>query len=196
MISVLPSPSGFAQEQQPDTDGVGQFTRAAEDYALMHRRLERPLPPIAVNVNPDTLRRAIEALAATIRAERRAAKVGDLFNPAAQATLRARIDEALRSHGFTAADVIAAERAAGVDAGAVSLHVNAPFPWAVGTAMFRCVVEALPPLPPELVYRMVGTDLVLIDVHASLIVDILPFALDDEEPGSKGGSLETPHALR
>jgi len=38
----------------------------------------------------------------------------------------------------------------------------------------------LPALPPELQYRMVGRDLVLVDVHASLIVDILPQALADE----------------
>ena len=43
--------------------------------------------------------------------------------------------------------------------------------------MFPCVIQALPELPPELQYRIVGTDLILIDVHASLIVDILPSAL-------------------
>lgn len=45
--------------------------------------------------------------------------------------------------------------------------------------MFACVIEALPPLPAELQYRIVGDDLVLIDVHASLVVDILPRALLD-----------------
>ena len=43
--------------------------------------------------------------------------------------------------------------------------------------MFPCVIAALPPLPPELQYRIVGDTLVLIDVHASLIVDLLPRAL-------------------
>jgi hypothetical protein len=43
--------------------------------------------------------------------------------------------------------------------------------------MFPCVLQALPPLPPELHYRIVGSTLVLIDVHADLIVDVLPYAL-------------------
>jgi hypothetical protein len=47
--------------------------------------------------------------------------------------------------------------------------------------MHPAVLQALPPLPPELQYRMVGCDLVLIDVHADLIVDILPYALADSE---------------
>ena len=32
---------------------------------------------------------------------------------------------------------------------------------------------------PELQYRIVDNDLVLVDIHASLIVDILPYALID-----------------
>jgi hypothetical protein len=47
--------------------------------------------------------------------------------------------------------------------------------------MFPCVLEALPTLPPELQYRIVGDTLVLIDVHAGLIVDLLPHALIETE---------------
>ena len=57
--------------------------------------------------------------------------------------------------------------------------MNDTFPWGLGTAMFSCVLEALPPLPAELMYRMVGRDLFLIDVHAGLIVDVLPIALTE-----------------
>ncbi len=36
-----------------------------------------------------------------------------------------------------------------------------------------CVRDALPELPIELQYRVVGADLVLVDLHANLIVDVL-----------------------
>ena len=39
------------------------------------------------------------------------------------------------------------------------------------------IIEALPALPDELQYRLVGGHLVLIDIHAGLVVDILPHAL-------------------
>jgi hypothetical protein len=73
--------------------------------------------------------------------------------------------------------VRASERRDAIDAGAFILRVNGTFPWALGTAVFPCVIAALPPLSPELQYRFVGDALALIDVHASLIVDLLPRAL-------------------
>jgi hypothetical protein len=174
--AALAQPPGAA-----DADAILRFVRAAEDYALLHRRLEQTVPPIEVNANPETIGRAIDALAAVIRAERRDARPGDLFQPAAQATIRARIAAALRVHGLTPQDVLAAERAEGVDPAAIALHVNDRFPWAISTAMFTCVLEALPPLPAELMYRVVGRDLVLIDAHAGLIVDLLPSAIGEAD---------------
>ena len=174
---VLSATPGFAQAVPPADDGVLQFVRASEDYASMHRRIERQMPSVAVNANPETIRRAIDAMSAVVRAERAGAKPGDLFNPTVQATLRIRIAKALRSQGYTPLDVMAAERAEGVDPAATNLRVNGIFPWAMATKMFPCVLEALPPLPPELQYRLVGRDLVLVDVHASVIVDIMWRAL-------------------
>ena len=168
---------GYTHSQPADADGVLRFLRAAEDYTFMHRQIERRLPALEVNANPETIRRAIDAMAAAVRAARPYARQGDMFNPAVEAAIRQRIARALHNHGFTPDDVMASELAEGVDPAAVTLRVNGRFPWAIGTAMFPCVLEALPPLPPELQYRIVGRDLVLIDVHASLIVDILPFAL-------------------
>ena len=162
-----------------DIDGVVAFSRATDSYAFMHRRLERRLPVMEVNANPETVQRALDAMAAAVRAARPGARQGDLFNPLVQATIRTRIARALRAHGMTPADVHAAELADGVDSSTVTLTVNGAFPWAIGTAMVPCVIETLPLLPPELQYRIVGRDLVLIDVHAGLVVDILPRALGD-----------------
>lgn len=39
------------------------------------------------------------------------------------------------------------------------------------------ILEVLPRLPSELQYRFVGADLALVDLHSSLIVDVLPHAL-------------------
>jgi hypothetical protein len=104
-----------------------------------------------------------------------------LFTDAVAVELRARMAESLVAHGFTAADVREAEALEGVNAAMVPLRVNGTFPWIYATSMFPCVLNALPPLPPELQYRVVGNTLVLIDVHASLIVDLLPYALVETE---------------
>jgi hypothetical protein len=155
------------------------FVAATREYAQMHRRLEQQIGPIEITTPIDEINRFIKRLAVAVRAERPDAKQGDLFTPPLARELRAAIDEALRANNLSAADVISAAQVDGIDYERIRLRVNDTFPWVLGVAMFPCVIEALPPLPPELQYRIVGTDLLLLDVHASLIVDILPSALVD-----------------
>jgi hypothetical protein len=167
----------FAYAQGGASDPARAFMAATRDYAQMHRHLERQIGPIEITTSIDEINRIIQQLAAAIRVERPDAKQGDFFTPALAPELRVRINEALLADDFTADDVIRAGRVDGIDYQRVALRVNGTFPWILGTAMFPCVIQALPELPPELQYRIVGTDLVLIDIHASLIVDILPSAL-------------------
>ena len=177
LIAAVFAATSYAQPVPPETPAVQAFASATRDYVQMHRRLESQIGAIHLNITVAELNRIIQELAVAIRAERPDAKQGDLFTPALAPELRARIDHALAMNGFTAADVRASEQRDAIDAGAVILRVNGTFPWALGTAAFPCVIAALPPLPPELQYRFVGDALVLIDVHASLIVDLLPRAL-------------------
>ena len=166
-----------AYGQNNGSDAARAFVSATRDYAAMHRRLEQQIGSIEISSSVDQINRLINQLATAIRVERADAKQGDLFTPALARELRASINEALLAHDFSAADVMAAGRVDGIDYERVALRVNGTFPWVLGAAMFPCVIEALPELPSELQYRIVDNDLVLIDIHASLIVDILPSAL-------------------
>ena len=152
---------------------------ATRDYAAMHHRLELIVGPITLDRSVESINRSIQALAASIRAERPDARQGDLFTRALGHELRARISDALLEHGFTADDVHRGAQATGIEPFTVHLQINGTFPWVLGAVMLPCLIEALPPLPTELQYRIVGNDLLLIDVHASLVVDILPNALAD-----------------
>ena len=169
----------FAQTPDPGAQAVQAFERATRDYVQTHRRLESQIGAIQLNSTVAELNRIIQELAAAIRAERPDAKQGDFFTPALAPEMRARINNALRDNGFSPDDVRQNERLEAVEAGAFRLRVNDTFPWVLATAMFPCVIAALPPLSSELQYRIVGDTLVLIDVHASLIVDLLPHALVD-----------------
>jgi len=177
IVAALLVPTAYAQSHTPATPPVQAFESATRDYVRMHRRLESQVGAIHLNITVAELNRIIEELAVAIRAERPDAKQGDFFTPALAPELRARIDYALAMNGFSAADVRQNQQRDAIDSGAAVLRVNGTFPWALGTAMFPCVNAALPPLPPELQYRIVGDALVLIDVHASLIVDLLPHVL-------------------
>ena len=170
-------PARLTYGQHTDSEPVRAFMAATHEYAVMHRRLDQQIGPIDINMPIASINRIIQELAAAIRAERPTAARGDFFTPALAPELRVRINTALLAHDFTAADVIRAGQVDGIDYGRVALRVNDTFPWVLAVAMLPCVIDALPPLPPELQYRIVGSDLVLVDVHASLIVDILPAAL-------------------
>jgi hypothetical protein len=152
----------------PDTQAVVQFQRAADDYAFWHRRIERRQPSLAVTADAAAIRRAVDTLAAAIRAGRADAREGDLFTAPLPQIFRARILRAMRAHELTVADLEVGDGSA-----PVALAVNSAMPWHASDATPPCVLEVLPPLPPELQYRFVGADLLLVDVHASLIVDIL-----------------------
>jgi hypothetical protein len=167
----------YAQAPVEPTPAVSTFMAATRDYVAMHRRLEDSVGRIELNSSVESINRTMAALAAAIRGERREAKQGDFFSPALAPELRARVNDALREHGFTPRDVRLSQALEGVDLDAVRLQVNDTFPWVLASIMFPCVIEALPPIPSELQYRIVGNDLLLIDVHASLVLDILPNVL-------------------
>jgi uncharacterized membrane protein len=173
-VAALTAAVAYAQSPTP---AVQAFDSATRSHAQMHRRLEGQIGTIHLNITVAELNRIMDELAVAIRAERREAKQGDVFTPALSQELRIGIAHALAMNGFTAEDVRRNERQHDIDASTIVLRVNDTFPWVLATAMFPCVISALPPLPPELQYRIVGDTLVLIDVHASLIVDLLPHAL-------------------
>ena len=181
LLILAAGPSAAQTVPVSDDEAVQQFQQAADEYVLMHRYLERQLPSVKVTADTETLRQVIAAMTAAIRMARFEAKQGDLFSPAVADVLRYRIARNLDRQGLTPFDVRVDQLADTGPVGMPVLTVNGTFPWKLAAGMHPAVLQALPPLPPELQYRMAGCDLVLIDVHADLIVDILPYALADSE---------------
>jgi len=162
---------------------VTDFTTAVNRYAELHRFLEIPVMASALAADPEQTARARKALRAAIREARAAARPGDLFTPDVSSYLRNRIELAML-HTEDAIPGLFGEWAETGWPGAAPA-VNDVLPWGIGEPALPEVVEALPELPDELEYRFVGSDLVLLDVEAKLVVDVLKRALplegaDDE----------------
>ncbi len=177
VIAALLTTGATGAGQGPSVDvtsqAVAAFEQSTRDYATLHRRLEEPIGAIRLGMSAAAINRHIQLLATAIRVERADAQAGAFFTPALATELRASVHTALDEHGYTVADVLAHGRVAGVDYARVRLQVNDTFPLILGVAMLPCVIDTLPALPSELQYRIVGRDLVLIDVHAIVIVDML-----------------------
>lgn len=149
-----------------------QFKAAVRQYAQVHRAVERQLPRLQATSDAQDVVEHVNAMASALQAARPNAREGDIFTPAVSALLRARISETLVARGFLPEEVIAASLEEADDEAPLPM-VNGRFPWKRGAAMWPCIIGALPALPEELQYRIVGRDLVLVAIHADLVVDIL-----------------------
>jgi hypothetical protein len=158
------------------TGGVlHRFEQSIQHYMTVRRAVEHQLPPLTVTADARAIDIAVTMRAAGIRLARATAKQGDIFAPDTARVFRARIMKALESHDYLVADLLLPPDEDGETP--PPAVVNGTFAWRTAIATPACVLATLPPLPEELQYRFVGRDLVLVDIGANLIVDVLPDVL-------------------
>jgi hypothetical protein len=161
----------------PPDAAIKDFTQHVRGYVELRQRVSKSVPPLQVSAEWRANESAREALAHAIQAARANAAIGDIFTADAAPVFRQRISNILRERGAFAADVLPDLEDEAPVASDAHLTVNGRFDWAMGALMPGFIIAALPPLPDVLQYRFVDHDLVLLDIDAGLIVDILPNAL-------------------
>lgn len=149
---------------------LAAFVARVDDYAALRDKVEASLPPFEATKDPVKLTERQRALAAALIAARPDAAPGDLFaaesRPAIARIVRA--DFAKRSRADRRALV------QDLPQGAV-VAVNAEYPAQLPLVTVPPgLLRALPPLPDDLEYRIVGRDLILLDTRAGLVLDVLP----------------------
>jgi hypothetical protein len=159
-----------------DIAALHEWTVRLDHYVGIRAQAAEVTPPPAWPASFDDILRFELAFAAEIRARRTHATMGDLFTANVGRTFRKLIAHALTEHEIAVAALLD-EFLLDVVPGASRPTVNHRFSWQLGTAMPACLLDALPKLPKGLQYRLVGRDLILLDIDANLVVDILPAAL-------------------
>ena len=81
-------------EKMTDQAAVAQFTDAVNRYMNLRWMVEEPLAPEGLCSDPEEAQRGVERLARAIRAERAAARAGDIFSPAVASLFRQHITAA------------------------------------------------------------------------------------------------------
>jgi hypothetical protein len=164
-----------AAGQDVGRDGLQLFAERVAAYAELHQRVDAVFPPWKATDDVDSIFRRRAFLASAIKAERPDARQGDVFEPSAAAALRGIVADALRNVDvefmlqglYEECEMPAGYRA----------QVNAGYPkWATQEMPF-VLLTALPGLPAGIQYRLIDHDLLLWDIDANLIVDVLPEAL-------------------
>ena len=178
VATLLASSPSSAQDGLATEHAAQQFDERVASYVALRTRAAAAVPRLEVLPDAARIHEQVDMLAGSIRAARSAARLGDLFTRDVRLVLRADIRNALADAHIDAEDLMEELEA---DASPLSelppVEVNGPFPWVFGAAMPPLLLDRLPALPVEVQYRFIGRDLVLVDVEANLVVDILPDAL-------------------
>lgn len=153
-----------------------EFDRQVTRYVQLHRRLERTLPPEPLSPEVEETPMAVAELHTALIDARPLAREGGLFTPAVADVLTRRIERAIIAMKLRPADALLAMNH-GYQRSIPELRVNDRLTGVRHIHVWPALLAVLPMLPHELVYRFVGRDLVVVDLHADLVVDILRDAL-------------------
>jgi hypothetical protein len=163
-----------AQKADPDALLIQDFENRVKDYVKLHKQLDATLPALKPTVSQERIAHHERELAERIRAARRGAGQGSIFTREIAAELRRLI--AIAMQGMDANLIHQSLQHA--EPVKLRLQVNSPYPASVPLQSTPpTLLLNLPPLPPEVDYRIVEKDLVLHDLKANLIVDFIPNAI-------------------
>ena len=180
LVTVLLATAGAAADHQekrvnPNAKAIAEFQEEVEEYIVLHRKLEATLPGLSTEATPEEIDRRQRALGALVQDARRGAKQGDVFKREVRPVIRKLLAGLFSGPEGQRLRVTINEENPGE---VVKLTVNGRYPDTVPISTVPPQLLALlPPLPPELEYRFIGTTLILLDSHAHIIVDYLTAAV-------------------
>lgn len=151
------------------------FQRRIDAYIKLQKDAAKGAPPLRETADAAKLQQAEQALAARIRALRADARPGDIFTPEIRTKFRQLMYPELQGKEGRDTKALMKEDEAPA---AIPMKVNASYPQ--GAALPTVgpnLLAALPKLPEQLEYRIIGKHLILRDVNANLIVDFIPNAI-------------------
>jgi len=165
-------PATLANPQQVNADAktLADFKSRIDNYMELHNRLKKQAPPLKETKDPAQIKASQDVLAQKIREARKGAKPGEIFTPEIRQVFRRLMyPETKGTDGAETKAAIAEEKQELKD---VKIRVNAAYPDdAPLMTVPPNILAALPKLPEDLEYRFVSRHMILLDVHASLIVD-------------------------
>ena len=163
------------QNQNPDAQLLVDFHKRIKEYVELRDKLKATLPTLSDNAPPEDVQQHQHALERLIAGARSGAKRGDIFTQPIRAYFRRQL-----SRVFSGREGASARRSImDENPRTIRLHVNSRYPdGVVLTNMPPQVLLLLPALPPQLEFRFVGEDLVLLDLESAMVVDYVDEAID------------------
>jgi hypothetical protein len=183
LIVFVTTPGQAAEKTQTDQTVPAEFVDFVNYYAALQRTAITSLGPPLIWPDAEPMLRQQRRFANAMREARPIARAGDVFTPAVSRYFRTRIRAIVWETGLDVATAFEAPDDDEVVIVPVPC-VAEPIPWNAGPVMWPSMLAGLPELPGELEYRFLGRDLLIIDVLANLVVDVLLDALPEPDASS------------
>jgi len=146
-----------------------EFKKRVEAYLKVHNEAEGKVPNLKRTDDPQEISDREKALGQMIMTLRANAQPGDIFAPEYQPYFVKIVQDDFKTRSAADRKALVAELPA-----KMKIDINTVYPTTMPLETFPpALLRKLPDLPPELEYRIVGRSLLLRDVKANLIVDIL-----------------------
>lgn len=171
-----PSPDAAvsaAPDGQPGTNAQGaatlEFHNRIKNYLKTHNEAETKVPNLKRTDDPKEISDREASLAKAIQTLRANAQIGDIFAPEDQPYFIKIVQDDFAKRSAVDRKALINELPKNMKA-----DISTVYPTTLPLATFPAgLLRKLPDLPPELEYRFVGRSLILRDVKANPIVDIL-----------------------
>jgi hypothetical protein len=165
--------SAPAADGQPGVNAQGaatlEFQKRIQAYLKIHNDAEAKVPNLKKTDDPKEISDREKALGDTIMTLRAGAQPGEIFAPEYQPYFIKIVQDDFKTRSAVDRKAIIVELPKNM-----KVDINTVYPTTIPLATFPpMLLRKLPDLPPELEYRLVGRSLILRDVKANLIVDIL-----------------------
>ena len=170
-LTPVNSPTVGADGQPVNAQGAAvlEFQKRIQAYMKIHNEAEGKVPNLKRTDDPVEISAREKALADTIMTLRAGAQPGDIFAPEYQPYFIQIVQDDFKKRSAADRKALVHELPRGA-----KVSINTIYPTTLPLITFPAgLLRALPDLPPELEYRIVGRHLLLRDVKANLIVDAL-----------------------
>ena len=172
-LSFTGSPTQTQAAVSTDAAATAEFSKRMASYVELQKKNTAALPKVPDKATPEQLYAHKIALAKLMTAARKTAKKGDVFGPDMPAAVRRWL-----SPMFKGPDGDNLRKTIHDEPHPVVPAVNVRYPDDVPlSTMPPDVLKLLPKLEDTLEYRFIGRHLILLDVAAHLIVDIVDNAI-------------------
>jgi len=166
-----PAPPLTQTESGANAQGAAtlEFKKRIDAYIKIHNEADAKVPSLKKTDDPKEIADREKALGDMIMTLRAGAKPGEIFAPEYQPYFIKIVQDDFKQRSAADRKALVVELPA-----KMKVDINTVYPTTIPLATFPpLLLRKLPDLPPDLEYRIVGRSLILRDVKANLIVDIL-----------------------